>query len=350
MFLSLKRQPSSKTMTDSLRLLPEQVKAVMADFASERGSFSVDGIKNIVINGMGGSNLGGYIIQSVFRDSLKLPLLIEPGYEVPTYVGRDTLYIVTSYSGTTEEPIAAYKIAKHRGASIIILSSDSNNDLVRLANRDKVPHYFFTTDANPSGQPRLGLGYGIAGILFLLRKLGLIRFDDAGMKAILSQLKRKNKTLEESSSEPERLARRLSGHEVMLIGGQIFEGNLRAMRNLFCETAKNFVSYLVLSDLNHYALEGLSHPTSNRKRLVALFIESDLYDARIAKRLDLTKEVMRKQGITVISYNASGKTALAQAFDILQFGSWLSYRLSLLNRVDPLTVPWVDWFKKHLTK
>ncbi len=349
MFLSLKRQPSSEIMVDSLRRLPEQIKSVMDDFGSAQGSFALHGVRSIVINGMGGSNLGAYILQSIFRDSLTLPVAVEPGYDVPGYVGKDTLYIVSSYSGTTEEPLAAYKIAKRRGARIIVISSDADNELCHLASRDNLPHYLFDTSANPSDQPRLGLGYGVASLLFLFRALGLLRFKDKEISLILAQIKRKGNQLTKSGNDAEKLAKHLQARETIIIGGQLFEGNMRALRNQWCETGKNFGSYLVLSDLNHFALEGLSYPTSNRKRLTALFIESDLYDAKIKKRLELTKEVMKKQGIPVHSYTPSGKTALAQSFDLLQFGSWLTYRLSLLNRVDPLTVPWVDWFKKRLS-
>ncbi len=348
MFLALRRQPSSPIMLDSLKRLPEEIAAVVADFASERGAFSADGIDTIVINGMGGSNLGGYIMQAVFKDKLKIPLLIEPGYEAPAYVNKNTLYIVSSYSGTTEEPLAAYTIAKRRGAKIMVITSDTDNKLSKLALRDNVAHYFFATDANPSKQPRLGLGYEVASLLLLFKKLGLLSIKDKEINDILSQLKRKSKTLEKAENEVQRLAKKIADHEIIYISGPAFEGNLRVMRNQSCETAKNFASYLVLSDMNHYALEGLSHPRSNRKRLAALYIESNLYDAKITRRLELTKEVMKKQGIAVYSYAPSGKTALAQSFDILQFGSWLTYYLSLINKVDPLSVPWVDWFKKNL--
>jgi glucose/mannose-6-phosphate isomerase len=348
MFLALKRSPISKPLLESLQKLPEQINSVIRDEKNISLHFPADTLETIVINGMGGSNLGGYLIQSIFRDRLKIPLLIEPGYEIPAYVNKKTLYIVSSYSGSTEEPIAAYKIAKRRGAKIIIMCSDSNNPLRKLAKRDNVPHYFFTTTANPSNQPRLGLGYGVSGLLILFKKLSLLSIKDKDLKEIITQLKRKNSVLSKKGSEAQLLAKKLAGHETILIGGQIFEGNLRIMRNQWCETGKNFASYLVVPDMNHYALEGLSKPVSNKKHLSALVIESSLYDAKIRKRLELTKEIIHRQGIKIVTYSPSGKTSLSQSFDLLQFGSWLTYYLSIQNRVDPLPVPWVDWFKKQL--
>ena len=348
MLLALKRSPISQPLLESLQKLPEQISSVIKDEKNISLQFSLRDIKTVVINGMGGSNLGGYVLQSIFRDHLKIPLLIEPGYDVPAYVNKNTLYIVSSYSGSTEEPMAAYAKAKRRGAMIVILCSDSDSPLKKLAEKDKVAHYFFKTVANPSNQPRLGLGYGVSGLLMLFKKLHLLTVKDKELRDIISQLKRKNVLLFKKGNEAQHLAKLLSDHEVILFGGQIFEGNLRIMRNQWCETGKNFASYLVLPDMNHYSLEGLSKPSNNKKRLMALVIDSSLYDTKIQKRLELTTEVMKRQGIKVVSYTPSGKTPLSQSFDLLQFGSWLTYYLSIQNRVDPLPVPWVDWFKKQL--
>ena len=54
-------------------------------------------VKNIVINGMGGSALGGQIIQFLFWEKLKLPLQIINSYTLPGSVGKNTLYIVSSW-------------------------------------------------------------------------------------------------------------------------------------------------------------------------------------------------------------------------------------------------------------
>ena len=348
MLLSLKRTPVSKPLLESLQRLPEQVQSIINDEKNVSLNFSAAEIDTIVINGMGGSNLGGYLIQSVFKNRLKIPLIIEPGYDVPSFVNKKTLYIVSSYSGTTEEPLAAYTLAKRQGAMIIILCSDTDNSLKKLAEKDNQAHYFFPTSANPSNQPRLGLGYGIASLLMLFKKLNFITWSPKEQKEIVSQLKKKTKVFLKSDSIPKQLAKKIANHQALLIGGKIFEGNLRIMRNQWCETGKNFASYLILPDMNHYSLEGMSKPTSNKKNLFALTLQSSFYDKKTTKRLELTESIIKQQGIKVASYSPTGTSLLAQSFDLLQFSSWLTYYLSIENKVDPLPVPWVDWFKKQL--
>lgn len=349
MFLALRRTITSSNMIDSLKRLPDQFHSVLQDHTPLHLPSSLHTIDKVVINGMGGSNLGGYILQSVFRNRFRVPVLIEPGYTVPAYVNNKTLYLLSSYSGTTEEPLQTYKAAKRQGAIVAVITSDTDSPLKRLAEKEKLPAYFFSTKDNPSNQPRLGLGYGIASLLVFFKKLGLLTVKDKEIVAAIKQLKRKNTVYTKAHNPVQQLAKRLMQHETVLVSGPLFEGNIRTMRNQWCETAKNFASYLVLSDMNHFALEGLRYPSTNKKRLSFLFIESSLYEAKISRRLELTKEVARQNNISVLSYTPAGHTAWEQSLDLLQFGSWLTYYLSLRNHVNPLTVPWVDWFKDQLT-
>jgi glucose/mannose-6-phosphate isomerase len=51
-------------------------------------------VTHIVVNGMGGSNLGANIIKTVFAKELQVPMTITPGYHVPGFVDHRTLYIL----------------------------------------------------------------------------------------------------------------------------------------------------------------------------------------------------------------------------------------------------------------
>ena len=136
----------------------------------------------------------------------------------------------------------------------------------------------------------------------------------------------------------------------ILASGGFLAGNLHTLRNQINECGKNYSSYLVLPDLNHYAMEGLVYPKANKKDIAFLFFDSKLFHERVQKRAILTKQVVKKNGINVLSYQLRGKTKLEQAFELLQFGSWLSYYLGMQNNVDPVKITWVDWFKKELEK
>lgn len=345
MFLSLSRKKEPDLYRESLARWSKQILDVLVGgmWYNEQ---KIRPISNIVVNGMGGSNLGPEIIKSLFGKTLSMPIVIEPGYDIPGFVGKDTAYIVSSYSGTTEEPLVAYKKAKQRDALVIALTAVGDNKLAKMARQDKVPLFQFPTKANLSGQPRIGLGAALTGFILVLAKLGLLKN---------TTLRELEKTAKKFSRNPKiietakHLARLLKNREIVSIASSLFEGNLKTLRNQLCESGKNFGQYLLISDMNHFALEGLGNPSSNGKRLGALFIESKLYDAKISQRLVLTKELFKQHGIATVSYCLTGKTILEQGIELLQFSNYLSYYVSINNRVDPMNIPSVDWFKKKLS-
>lgn len=338
---------------ESIKLLPEQISQVIADSKAIKIPAEYRQCTKILVNGMGGSSLGAHIIKSLFAAELKVPFAIEPGYVVPNFVDQDTLYIIVSYSGTTEEPISTYEEAKKRGAKILAIAENKpDSALCRIIKKESLPAYVFTPRNNPSNQPRLGIGYTALGIIALLLRTGFLNVKEQDIKNYLVGLKKKNKQLQATTlaanNPAKKIALALYNKTPILVGAEHLAGNLHTLRNQINECAKLFSSYLILPDLNHYAMEGLVNPKTNKKNLMFLFFDSTLYHPRVQLRAKLTKQVINKNGIKVIAHALKGTTKLEQTLEMLQFGSWLSYYLGILNNVDPVKIPWVDWFKKEL--
>ena len=170
------------------------------------------------------------------------------------------------------------------------------------------------------------------------------------LKEFISFLKNQDKKLNifKENNIAKKIALKLYKKQPIIIGAEFFIGNLRVLRNQFCENSKNFASYLTIPELNHYALESLINPKSNKEILSFFFLDSNLYHPRIQKRSELTKQIVKKNKIEIISYEAIGKNKMEQSFEILQIGTWVTFYLAILNEIDPSQVPWVDWFKKEL--
>ncbi len=343
----------SHQVGQAIELLPKQLLQVIADFKNRTPQKLQSPINKIVLNGMGGSNLGARLIASALADKLPLPLIIEPGYTVPAYIDEQTLYIVSSYSGTTEEPLSTVTEVQKRGAQLAAITADTEgNPLAQMARGNNWPAYIFTTKNNPSGQPRLGLGYAIFGLLGLLGTLDIMPFDLSTAETIVKQLEETGRRwlpeVPTEENDAKQLALQLQNRQIWLIGPDKLTGNLHILRNQINETSKNLANYLIVPELNHYAMEGLSYPTSVKETVAALSFKISGLSDRMIKRLDLTDEVLEENGLPVFNYRAQSVDSLGQALEILAFGSWLSYYLGLLNGVDPVKIPWVDLFKKKL--
>lgn len=337
----------------AISLLPDQLSQVLQDFRHQPNWRLDKPINKVVLNGMGGSNLGARLIISALADKLPVPLLIEPGYTVPGYVDSQTLYIISTYSGTTEEPLSVIDEVQRRGAQLAAITADyPGNQLAEKARQHNWPAHIFNPQHNPSGQPRLGLGYAIFGLLGLLSNCQLFDFDLAAAADLVTELQAANQHWRPETpladNDAKQLAQQLRGRQVWLIGPDCLAGNLHILRNQINETSKNLANYLTVPDLNHYAMEGLSFPANIPETVAALSFKVTGLSDRLTKRLILTDEVLEQNHLPVYNYQAAAASRLGQALEILAFGSWLSYYLGLLNGVDPVKIPWVDLFKKKL--
>lgn len=347
-----KKETDSKLVAESIELLADQIKQVLESAHLIKIPKEYACVNRVVINGMGGSNLGAGVVKAVFADTIKVPVEITPGYQVPATVDKNTLYILSSYSGATEEPLSVYKEVKKRGAKIIAITAGGR--LKDLMYKENIPGYVFTPELNPSGQPRLGLGYSIFGMLVLMAKAGLFAIRPADIREIIDFLELNDRKYRprvgQKINQAKKFALKIKDRQPVIVGAEFLAGNLRVLRNQFCETAKNFAGYLELPDLNHFAMEGLRFPDGNKNNLIFVFFESDFYSRPIQLRNELTKKVVAKNDIKILSVKLGGRNKLEQSLEFLQLGTWITYYLGMLNGVNPNIVPFVDWFKKELAK
>src|SRR5437868_1411329 len=68
-------------------------------------------IQNVIITGLGGSGIGGSIFLDLIAQKSKIPVSVNKDYFLPGFVNENSLVIVSSYSGNTEETLAAMNVA-----------------------------------------------------------------------------------------------------------------------------------------------------------------------------------------------------------------------------------------------
>jgi len=300
--------------------------------------------QNIILCGMGGSAYAAYFIKALFANSLPVPFELVNGNTLPAYVNENTLVMLSSYSGSTDETISCANQALARKAKITAVSSDGSK-LAEFAKANNCFSYLFNPKFNPAGQPRLGQGYMIAGHIGILVKIGFIVLSGNTVNAAIDFLERNNKSID-------LIAKKTSEQFVekipVIVSSSHLAGNAHALRNQFNETAKNFSAYSLIPELNHHLMEGLLHP--KERILKFLFLRSSLYNPTIQKRFTLTKEVIAKNNIPTVEIKILGDTAFEQTLYALSFGGYLTFYLAIIYNQDPSVIPWVDYFKDKLSK
>lgn len=329
-----------KNVYRSTEMLADQCEQIWND--SQKLNFPAEykNVKNIVVCGMGGSAYGGHIALSLFKDDLNVPIVVNNDYDLPKFVNEDSLVILTSYSGSTEETLSCAIEAFQRKAKVTGLTSGGK----LVEKLDGKPFFMFDPKFNPSGQPRLGTGYIVLGTLAILTGIGLLNIN-AEVKQAIEDLKSSQDQIKKLAQDS---AQKLHNKIPIIFSGDFLEGNAHIIRNQFNETSKSFSSFHVIPELNHHLMEGLKNPKD--KNLGVLFLDSDLYPEIIQKRIKLTKEVVSKNGVPYLGYKAIGNTKLSQSLSVLSFGGYLTLYLALLYGLDPSLIPWVDFFKENLHK
>lgn len=308
-------------------------------------------VKNVVINGMGGSALGGHIIKSLYSDELKIPFEVINSYQVPNYVNKDTLYLISSFSGNTEEPISTYEGVKRRGAKIMAITAGGK--LGQMMKKYHIPGYSFEAKYNPCNQPRIAVAYSIVGQLGLLNKCRVVKITNSQIKNVQGHLQNFNGVFSVCRNQgniAKDLAKKLHNKIVILAAGNLLAGNIHAFANQINENSKNFSTWYLIPELNHHLMEGLALPKFNPDDLLFVFIDSQLYPSRVQKRFRITQDVVQKNNIPHLEYKVQAKTKLEQSFELLSLGSYTAFYLAILNNVDPGPIPWVDYFKQELSQ
>src|SRR3989344_2045846 len=106
---------------DALGVAEKQYQQLTHEFDTSNWQLETSDCENVVFAGMGGSALPAQLVYA--WAGLKLPLIICRNYDIPDFVDSNTLFIAASYSGNTEEELAALAAAESRGAKIAIMTS-----------------------------------------------------------------------------------------------------------------------------------------------------------------------------------------------------------------------------------
>ena len=334
----------------SIESLPDQCKDAWEKANEVEVPESYKDIKNVVMTGMGGSGLGARVIESVFAPELSAPLTRVNDYDIPPFSDNHTLVICSSYSGTTEEVVNNAKQAKDRNTKWMAIGT--GNTLIELAENAGVPYYKIAPVYNPSNQPRMAIGYSVVGQLVLASKAGLFNLKGENIYEMVEAMRGVQKEVGQEvpfeKNAAKKLASKLKGKVIMYVSSRHLVGAMHTVNNQLNENAKNVSFDVQIPELNHHLMEGLKHPDTNSDNIFVFFANSEIYPDRIRKRYEVTMDVVEQNKIESYEYKLNSESRLTQAFELIQFGAYVNFYLSLLYNQNPAPIPWVDYFKKKM--
>ncbi len=323
-----------------------QTADVLAGFPSQcrdglaRGErVPVDGFRGftrVVPLGMGGSGIAGALLGSI------LPIEVVPvrDYTLPPWIGSESLAVALSYSGDTEETLAAFDAARSRTKRLLAVTS--GGELGRLCARDGIPWIEIPTGY----QPRAALGYLLFPLLGLSRRLGLA--PDVG--EALAVLDRLASELDPGGEENEAqaLARALEGRVPLVYGAGPTGPVAYRWKTQLNENAKAPAFWGELPELCHNEVVGYELASRLLPQGTVVFLRARGDHPRVGKRVEILGELLAERGLGWTEVWARGEGSLAQLLSLLYLGDWTSYYLALLHGVDPAPVAIIGELKNRL--
>jgi glucose/mannose-6-phosphate isomerase len=304
-------------------------------------------INKIFILGMGGSAIGGELVNSLVMREAKIPLSICRDYDLPACVDSQTLVIASSYSGATEETLSAFQQALEIDCPKIAITTGGK--LKELCLKQGLPVFSYEYRS----QPRAALAYSFFPLLGFLTRLKVVSDKSSEVAETLSRLSEMSSRIDEkvpsSENQAKALAAQLVGKLAIIYGGGITRDVAQRWKAQINENSKSMAFYESFSELNHNAVVGYPFPPQLHQQSQVIMLASDWLHKRILMRYSITQELLKKAEITFTEVRGLGTSPLSQMMTLVLLGDYVSYYLALLNQVDPTPVESIDFLKRRLT-
>lgn len=314
--------------------LSESIKIGLSTVFSKPGKI----ISNVVISGLGGSGIGGTIVSNFAASRLTVPVVVNKTYDLPAWVSENSLVIICSYSGNTEETIEAFKQAIATKAFIVCMTSGGIIEEMAAAYRlpcFKIP---------PGRPPRACLGYSVVQILFALHYAGLM--DDTFIPDVEKAVLLLETQQEAIKALAAGLAAKNSDKLPVIYAGSQMEGVAIRWRQQLNENSKIPGWSNVVPEMNHNELVGWR---DKRDNLSVFFLHAGSDHSRVGFRMEINKEIISRCTPFVYDIKAMGHSYWEQAFYLIHVGDWLSWYYAEQRGVDAMEVAVIDYLKNELS-
>lgn len=294
---------------------------------------------NVLICGMGGSGIGGKLVESWIKDEINIPINFCQDYSVPNYVNSKTLVIVSSNSGNTEETLSAAWEAYERDA--VIIGVCAGGKLQSLCEEWGAECIIV-----PGGRPpRTTLAFSIIQLTHIFVELELI--DASKLLEFSSAKDLLLSNISVIHSEAKELAAFINGKELIVYSEAKDEAVAIRARQQFNENSKVLCNHHVIPEMNHNELVGWY---GGSDRFGVLFLNTNDWSGQNSKRLNFSIETIKTQTPYIFTLNSKGNSMISRSLYLIHIIDWTSLYLAEKNNIDSVYIAVINDLKASLLK
>ena len=283
----------------------------------------------ILIIGMGGSAIGAEFASKISITESKVPIFILRDYTIPNWVDKKTFVIVSSYSGNTEETLAAYSKCLSIECNSIAVSTGGK--LSEIAIQNKVGLIKL-----PAGyQPRAAIGYSLSVMMLIFAEIGLIK------KEIINDLYSTyiNKIGNLDKTYYLEIANRIYGKfPVIYSNGGFMETLSIRLKGQLAENSKVLSYQSIFPEHNHNEIEGWNNLREFIRDFVVIWIKDENDIQEIKNRMNIVGGIIDKYNSNQVVLELVGSSKFERVVSMINTIDWISFYLAILYKVDPSPV------------
>ncbi|MDQ6779469.1 MAG: bifunctional phosphoglucose/phosphomannose isomerase [Actinomycetota bacterium] len=332
-------------MLDDVLAMPEQLRDALWRVEAA-GLQAHDSPGGLVIAGMGGSVIGGALARAALGDRCSRPIVLARDYGLPPWTTPDTTVLCVSYSGNTEETLAAFEAAGALGARRIVATTGGK--LADAARADGVP----VIPLPGAFQPRVAVAYllvvalEVAGVCGVAPRVHL-EIDVAAAHAEQLVAEWGPDGPEDSLSKS--LAHGLHGTIPQIAGSGLTSPIAYRWKTQINENVKQPAFSHELPELDHNEIVGWEG-AGELGRFSAVFLaDSDLHP-RIQQRIELTRGLIAAHAAATYRVESRGEHQTERLISLVLLGDVVSIYMAVLRGVDPTPIDVMDRLKGELAR
>jgi glucose/mannose-6-phosphate isomerase len=306
----------------------------------DTGALKGKKFKSIIVTGLGGSAISADLMTNFLGIELKVPFIVNRNYHLPSFADSDTLLIVSSYSGNTEETISVFNEGIEKKCSIICITTGGRIGKTALENNIPV------VKVMPGFQPRYSLGLSFFSQLKVLQELNIISSQNSIVEKIISLWKNKGIQLSREENKAFDLALQLIGFiPIIYSASEVTSAVGYRLKCQFNENSKLHAFHNVIPELNHNEIIGWESFLDKQLNAKLILIMDNIYHPQIKKRFEVTSSLVSCDKIILESDEADFKLRI---MDLIYLGDWITYYLALFRGFDPTEIENINILKEKL--
>jgi glucose/mannose-6-phosphate isomerase len=303
-----------------------------------------DATGGLIVAGMGGSAVGGTLARAALGDRARRPIVVIRGYGLPPWTAPESTVLCSSYSGNTEETLAAYEAAGALGARRIVATTGGK--LAAAAREDGVP-----VIPLPGGfQPRAAVGYSLVVAL----EVAALSGAGEGLRSEIDVAAARTEELIGSwgpggsqDEVPKELARGLHGTVPQIAGSGLTSPIAYRWKCQFNENAKIPAFSHEIPELDHNEIVGWQG-AQDLGQFSAVFLDDSDLHPRLRQRIELTRALIAGEAVATFKFESVGESAIERLLSLVFLGDLVSLYVAVLRGVDPGPVAILDRLKSTL--